>query len=184
MRRRAAHMKYRDFGKTGLKISALGFGAMRLPEKEGHVEVDKAVEVIHRAFELGVNYIDTAYFYNHHESEVVVGKALKGWRDKVTLSTKNPDSSAKADKWRKTLDEQMEKLDVDRIDVYHFHGINWATFENHMSKPGGAMEAARKAQESSSWTRGSSCRSPASTTCWTAGTSPASPARTSRGWAS
>ena len=140
-------MQYRDFGKTGLKISALGFGSMRLPEKDGHVEVDKAVEMIHRAFELGVNYIDSAYFYNHHESEVVVGKALKGWRDKVTVSTKNPDSSAPADKWRGILDEQMKKLDVDRIDVYHFHGINWSSFENEITRPGGALEAARKAQD-------------------------------------
>jgi len=140
-------MQYRDFGKTGLKISALGFGSMRLPEKDGHVEVDKAVEMIHRAFELGVNYIDSAYFYNHHESEVVVGKALKGWRDKVIVSTKNPDSSAPADKWRGILDEQMKKLDVDRIDVYHFHGINWSSFENEITRPGGALEAARKAQD-------------------------------------
>ena len=117
MRRIAKQMQYRDFGKTGLKISALGFGAMRLPEKDGHVEVDKAIEVIHRAFELGVNYIDTAYFYNNNESEIVIGKALKGWREKVILSTKNPDSSAGADKWRSVLDEQMKKLDVDRIDV-------------------------------------------------------------------
>jgi predicted aldo/keto reductase-like oxidoreductase len=140
-------MQYRDFGSTGLKISALGFGSMRLPEKDGHVEQDKAIEMIHRAFELGVNYIDSAYFYNHHESEVVVGKALKGWRDKVTLSTKNPNSSAPADEWRKILDEQLTKLDVDRIDVYHFHGINWASFENEMTRPGGCLEAARKAQD-------------------------------------
>jgi predicted aldo/keto reductase-like oxidoreductase len=140
-------MQYRDFGKTGLKISALGFGSMRLPEKDGHVEQDKAIEVIHRAFELGVNYIDSAYFYNHHESEIVVGKALKGWRDKVTVSTKNPDSSADADAWRKILDEQLKKLDVDRIDVYHFHGINWKVFEEKMTRPNGCLKAARKAQD-------------------------------------
>ena len=140
-------MQYRDFGKTGLKISALGFGSMRLPEKDGHVEVDKAVEMIHRAFELGVNYIDSAYFYNHHESEVVVGKALKGWREKVIVSTKNPDSSAEADKWRSVLDEQLKKLDVDRIDVYHFHGINWKEFEEKMTRPNGCLKAARKAQD-------------------------------------
>ncbi len=140
-------MQYRDFGDTGLKISALGFGAMRLPEKDGHVEQDKAIEVIHRAFDLGVNYIDTAYFYNHNESETVVGKALKGWRDKVTVSTKNPDSSADADKWRSTLDDQLKKLDVDRIDVYHFHGINWNVFEEKMTSPNGCLKAARKAQD-------------------------------------
>jgi len=140
-------MQYRDFGNTGLKISALGFGSMRLPEKDGHVEQDKAIEMIHRAFELGVNYIDSAYFYNHHESEVVVGKALKGWRDKVIVSTKNPDSSADADKWRSVLDEQMKKLDVDRIDVYNFHGIGWNVFENEMTRPNGCLKAARKAQD-------------------------------------
>lgn len=140
-------MQYRDFGSTGLKISTLGFGAMRLPEKDGHVEVDKAIEVIHRAFELGVNYIDSAFGYNHGESEVVVGKALKGWRDKVIVSTKNPDSSADADAWRKILDKQLAKLDLDRLDVYNFHGINWESFENEISRPGGALEGARKAQE-------------------------------------
>jgi predicted aldo/keto reductase-like oxidoreductase len=140
-------MQYRDFGNTGLKISALGFGSMRLPEKDGHVEQEKAIEMIRRSFELGVNYIDSAYFYNHHESEVVVGKALKGWRDKVTLSTKNPDSSAEADKWRTVLDEQLTKLDVDRIDVYHFHGINWKVFEEKMTRPEGCLKAARKAQD-------------------------------------
>lgn len=139
-------MQYRDFGKTGLKISALGFGAMRLPEKDGHVVVEKAVETIHRAFELGVNYIDSAYFYNNNESEVAVGKALKGWRDKVIVSTKNPDSSAPGEAWRKILDEQIRKLDVDHIDIYNFHGINWSSFENEISRPGGALEAARKAQ--------------------------------------
>jgi predicted aldo/keto reductase-like oxidoreductase len=140
-------MQYRDFGNTGLKISALGFGSMRLPEKDGHVEQDKAIEMIRRAFELGVNYIDSAYFYNNHESEIVVGKALKGWRDKVTVSTKNPDSSAEADKWRSVLDEQLKKLDVDRIDVYHFHGINWNVFEEKMTRPNGCLKAARKAQD-------------------------------------
>ncbi len=72
-------MQYRDFGNTGLRISALGFGAMRLPERDGHVEQDRAIEMLHRAFELGVNYVDTAYFYSHDESEIVVGRALKGW---------------------------------------------------------------------------------------------------------
>jgi len=140
-------MQYRDFGNTGLKISALGFGAMRLPMTGKHVDEDKAIETIHRAFELGVNYIDSAYFYCEHESETVVGKALKGWRDKVIVSTKNPDGSVDGDTWRKVLDEQIKKLDVEKIDVYHFHGIGWDEFQNEIMKKGGPMEAARKAQE-------------------------------------
>jgi len=75
-------MEYRDFGVTGIKVSILGFGAMRLPEEEKNgkyqVKEEESIRMIHRAFELGVNYIDTAYPYCHGQSEPVVGKALKG----------------------------------------------------------------------------------------------------------
>ncbi len=139
-------MQYRDFGKTGLKASALGFGAMRLPMAGEHVDEEKAIATIHRAFELGVNYIDSAYFYCNDESEIVVGRALKGWRDKIIVSTKNPDSSVDGDVWRKVLDEQLRKLDLDRLDIYTFHGIGYEHFVKDIARPGGALEAARKAQ--------------------------------------
>jgi uncharacterized protein len=93
-----------------------------------------------------VNYLDSAYFYCNHKSEVVVGKALKGWRDKIILSTKNPDSSVDGDAWRKVLDEQLTKLDVDHLDIYNFHGIGYDHFVKDIARPGGALEAARKAQ--------------------------------------
>jgi len=73
-------MQYRDFGSTGIEVSALGFGAMRLPTKDdGKVDVDMAMKVIHRSFELGVNYIDSAHGYHRGESEVVVGQAVRSW---------------------------------------------------------------------------------------------------------
>ena len=72
-------MQYRKLGRTGIKVSVLGFGGMRLPEEDGHVRTDDAIAAIHRAFELGVNLIDTAVRYSGGESEIVVGKALKGW---------------------------------------------------------------------------------------------------------
>jgi len=121
-------MQYRGLGKTGVKVSALGFGAMRLPQIDinGNTRVDeeKSIEMIHRAFELGVNYIDTAPGYCNGESEVVVGKALKGWRDKIYLSTKNPIENASGDDWRKRLENSLKKLDTDYIDFYHMWGIN------------------------------------------------------------
>ena len=84
-------MIYKPFGNTGIQLSALGFGAMRLPMAgEGRVDDEKAVPLIRKAFELGVNYVDTAPYYCGKDSERVVGLALKGWRDKVYLSTKNP----------------------------------------------------------------------------------------------
>lgn len=121
-------MQYRKFGNTGVNISALGFGAMRLPEyeKDGehYVDEEKSIEMIHRAFDLGVNYIDTAYGYCGGKSEIAVGKALKGYRDRINLSTKFPlwKVEKKSD-YREVLEEQLKKLDTDHIDFYHFHGI-------------------------------------------------------------
>ncbi|HAZ62592.1 MAG TPA: aldo/keto reductase [Armatimonadetes bacterium] len=118
-------MQYRTFGDSGVSVSRLGFGAMRLPmhEVDGKrvIDEDLAIPMLQRAFELGVNYVDTALFYCDGQSEIVVGKALKGWRDKVTLSSKYPVSPDRP--YRATLEKQLEKLDTDRIDFYHFHGI-------------------------------------------------------------
>jgi predicted aldo/keto reductase-like oxidoreductase len=119
-------MRYTPFGqKSGLQISRLGFGSMRLPMTEvaGKSVVDEALAIpmIHRAFELGVNYIDTAWFYCDHLSEYTVGKALKGWRDKVAVSTKYPFD--KEHGLRQLLELQLQKLDLDYLDFYHFHGI-------------------------------------------------------------
>jgi hypothetical protein len=144
-------MLYKDFGNTGAKVSALGFGAMRLPmiQRDGksYVDEDKAIEVIHRAFELGVNYIDTAPYYCEGQSEIAVGKALKGYRDKVYLSTKNPIEDASYDNWMKRLEKSLNKLDVDYIDFYHMWGIDWKTYSEKIDVPNGPIKAALKAKE-------------------------------------
>jgi len=132
-------MIYREFGKTGIKVSVLGFGAMRLPMKEINgnkvVDEDLSIKMIQRSFELGVNYIDTAYGYCNHQSEIVVGKALKGWREKVYLSTKSPIwNIEKTDDFRRILEEQLKKLDVNYIDFYHFHSLNWQSFQDKVLK--------------------------------------------------
>jgi predicted aldo/keto reductase-like oxidoreductase len=123
-------MQYRPFGKTGIEISALGFGAMRLPMwrkgRHNHVRMRDAVRMFRRAFELGVNYVDSAYGYCAGESEIAVGKALKGgWRERVSLATKCPTWQVKKrSDFRKLLEEQLGKLDVDCIDFYHMHGLS------------------------------------------------------------
>ena len=82
-------MQYTTLGKrTGLKTSVLGFGAMRLPMNGDRVDYDQATAMMHRAFEAGVNYVDSAVGYCNSDSQVAVGKALKGWRDKIIVSTK------------------------------------------------------------------------------------------------
>ncbi len=144
-------MLYRPFGNTGVEVSILGFGAMRLKEVErnGQWEVDEdlAIAIIHRAFELGVNYIDTAYGYCHGNSERVVGRALKGWRDRVYVATKVPTYliESRGD-YRRFLEEQLQRLDVDCIDFYHFHALNQERFENVVLKYD-LLEEARKARD-------------------------------------
>lgn len=144
-------MQYREFGKTGIKISALGFGSMRLPQKKAGDkyinDVEEGIRVIQRAFELGVNYIDTAPGYCGGESEIIVGKALKGWRDKVYVSTKNSIGDSSPSNFRRKLEESLKKLDVDYIDFYHMWGIDWETYEKKINVPDGPLDAARKAKE-------------------------------------
>jgi uncharacterized protein len=125
-------MIYRELGKTGLKVSQLGFGAMRLPmcgEGDEHrVNRDLAVPMIHRAFEAGVNYIDTAVGYCAQDSQRAVGDALKGWRDKIVVSTKNHYYGEDESDWRKNLEDSLERLQVDYIDIYNHHGVNWKSY--------------------------------------------------------
>jgi len=85
-------MEYALLGRTGLRVSRLGFGGMRLPmQKDGeHVDRELAVPMLHRAFDGGVNYVDTAVGYCNQDSQRAIGEALEGWRDRIIVSTKNP----------------------------------------------------------------------------------------------
>lgn len=133
-------MQYRNFGKTGLKVSALGFGAMRLPTSSGKldetVDEQEAIRMIRHGFDSGINYIDTAKPYHGGCSEKVVGKALKdGYREKITVATKLPtwaiDSEKTADR---IFDEQRTNLDIDKIDVYMLHNLQrsyWSVVQKH-----------------------------------------------------
>lgn len=118
-------MQYVPFGDTGMTISRLGFGAMRLPmhDVDGRhvIDEDLAIPMIHRAFELGVNYIDSAWMYCGGLSEYTVGKAVAGWRDKVYVSSKYPIGNDKG--YRELLEVQLGKFGLDYLDCYHFHGI-------------------------------------------------------------
>ncbi len=123
-------MQYRMLGNTGYKVSQLGFGAMRLPMKGDSVDRDLAIPMIHRAFEGGVNYIDTAIGYCNSDSQRAVGDALKGWRDKIVVSTKNHEYGEDEKKWWKNLEDSLERLKVQYIDIYNTHGVNLKTFED------------------------------------------------------
>lgn len=141
-------MQYRVLGRTGLRVSALGFGTMRFKMVDGHVDQDLAVQALHRAMDLGVNYFDSAVGYCNSESEIVLGKALKGRRDGKVISTKYPpwDRSLTADDCRQVIEQSLSRLDVDVIDVYHMHSLDWETAQKVLAK-GGAVDGARKAKE-------------------------------------
>jgi predicted aldo/keto reductase-like oxidoreductase len=144
-------MIYKTFGSTGVKVSALGFGAMRLPMKEVDgkkiIDDDLAVPLIQKAFDAGVNYVDTAPIYCEKLSEVTVGKALKGYRDKVFLSTKNPIEDADGDHWMVRLENSLKNLETDYIDFYHFWGIGLEGFKSWQGLKFGPLEAAHKAKD-------------------------------------
>ena len=144
-------MIYNQLGKTGVKISALGFGAMRLPVIETGTKTlfdhEKSIELMRKAFELGINYFDTAPAYCDGESEAIVGKAIKGIRKDIYLSTKNPIENNSGSDWMKRLEKSLKNLDTDYIDFYHMWGISWQSFVDNINVKDGPMEAAFKARD-------------------------------------
>ena len=145
-------MEYSLFGKTGAMVSRLGCGCMRLPETEingkAEVDVEAAVEMLRKAYGYGVNYFDTAYFYHGGRSEVVLGKALEGIREKVFVATKSPGHLVKkAGDYRRLLDEQLKRLNTGYIDFYHFHGISWDGFHKTDENSGWRADALKAKEE-------------------------------------
>ncbi len=125
-------MQYRDLGNTGLKASAIGLGCAQL----GSSDTAYAVRVVEKALEMGVTYFDTARVYR--DSEVKVGVALKGKRDKVVLVTKTT-ARTRAEAWE-SVRESLQRLQTDHVDVCHIHGLWDEDFETRLG-PGGALEA-------------------------------------------
>ncbi|MFW6006721.1 MAG: aldo/keto reductase [Bacillota bacterium] len=137
-------MQYRKFKNLGLEVSALGFGAMRLPikgEDSKNIDEEEAIKMIRHAVDSGVNYIDTAWPYHGGESEKVVGKALQdGYRDKVNLATKftwpwmerelGLKLKNKEDR-EEYLNRQLKRLQTDHIDFYLLHGLGKERWDSY-----------------------------------------------------
>jgi aryl-alcohol dehydrogenase-like predicted oxidoreductase len=120
-------MQYRTLGQTGIRVSPYALGALALGTPIGNPDQDDSVRLIHRAFDAGINFIDTADAYG--ESEVVVGKALKGRRDSVVLATKfgrpagdDPNHRGTSRRWIMTaVENSLRRLQTDYIDLYQVH---------------------------------------------------------------
>ncbi len=153
-------MQYRKLGQTGLTVSALGFGCMRLPKLKDDprvVDRDASVALFLRAYELGVNFFDTAYLYDGGDSERALGEFLKHVpREKVIIQDKNPvghqwwqipGNEAPASLWRRCLEEMLERLGTDYIDVCLFHDTQMVTFRILVKAQNGLLQEALKAKE-------------------------------------
>jgi len=131
-------MVYNELGKTGLRVSNLGFGASSLGGVFRHINEDDAIEAVFAALDGGINYIDVSPYYGHYKAETVLGKALRQLRrDRYVLSTKvgrygqngvnTWDYSAS--RVTQSVYESMERLHVDRIDLILVHDIEFADLQ-------------------------------------------------------
>src|SRR5712692_4894055 len=140
-------MQFRELGRSGLKVSALGLGCMGMSEFYGPGDDGESIATIHRALEVGVNFLDTADVYGPFKNEELVGRAIKGKRDKVVLATKfgivrdlnNPKSrgvNGKPEYARSACETSLKRLAIDHIDLYYQHRVDRNT---PIEETGGAM---------------------------------------------
>jgi aryl-alcohol dehydrogenase-like predicted oxidoreductase len=121
-------MRYRTLGRTGIKVSPYALGTMMFGAM-GNPDHDESTRIIHRALDAGINFIDTADVYSGGESEVIVGKALKGRRDDIVLATKanfpmgeDPNRRGNSRRWlTRAVEDSLRRLQTDHIDLYQVH---------------------------------------------------------------
>ena len=120
-------MQHRTLGRTGIKVSPYALGALALGTSIGNPDHDDSARIIHKALDAGINFIDTSDAYG--ESELAVGKALKGRRDSVVLATKfsrpigdDPNHQGASRRWIITaVENSLRRLQTDYIDLYQLH---------------------------------------------------------------
>src|SRR5262245_32992326 len=127
-------MKRRKLGNQGLEVSELGLGCMGMSEFYGARDDAESIATIHRALDLGIDFFDTADIYGPFINEQLVGKALKGRRDRVVIATKfgnvrGPDGAflgvnGRPEYVRTCIEASLQRLGTDHVDLYYQHRVD------------------------------------------------------------
>lgn len=131
-------MQKRRLGRTNLQVSIVGFGGMCI----SHIGIEEAKKVVKKAFELGINYFDTAKQYG--DSEEKIGAALEGVRDQCVLATKTGPRTKRES--MSDVKQSLRRLRTDRIDLIQLHGIDDVKTLNKAMGPGGSLETCKEAR--------------------------------------
>jgi len=140
----SAAIPLKQFGKTDVKISALGLGGHHLGAAK---DEQTAVEIVHRAVDGGVTFFDNCWEYNRGKSEDWLGKGLRGRRDKVFLMTKVCTHGRDGALALQMLEQSLRRLQTDHLDLWQVHGVTFQNDPELFMRPGGAAEALLKAKK-------------------------------------
>ena len=136
----------RQLGQTGEMVTIIGLGGAHISMGPASKDESMALQIVHRAIEHGINFFDNAHSYGDGRSEILMGRALKGHREKIFLMSKSDKRSAKAA--QAELDLSLKRLSTDYLDLWQFHNVTSVENTEQIFFKDGAMEVALKAKES------------------------------------
>jgi uncharacterized protein len=136
----ARAMPTRRLGRTGLDVPIFSLGGQSTIEQPG--KLDEAVAIIHRALDLGLNYIDTSHIYGNGVSESYIGEVMKERRGQVFLATKSREFSY--DGAMRMIEGSLERLQTDHVDLYQHHNVSTDAALDEVLAPDGARKAFEK----------------------------------------